>query len=221
MDSLEKIIEENQGLIYKVIKDLRINDRILYNNKEDLMQDGNIALVEAYNSFNEEDSKIKFSTYSYNIIKFRILDKLRTEYNSSMIPFKLPKETTMVLKMNDKGLSNSEIAEKLSGKNKKVNEKFVKTILLRYKTVFIDLDDEDNDVEVKQNNNNFNDVIAFEFIDEMFKNKIISKKHYKIMKAHMQGYDNEQIALLVNMKKNHVPTEIKRAGEKMRKYIKI
>ena len=68
----EKLILENQNLIYKVLNDLVVCNKL----KEDLFQEGIIALIKAVDTY-KNNMNIKFSTYAYKCIYNYLVDKLK------------------------------------------------------------------------------------------------------------------------------------------------
>ncbi len=72
MENFNEMVKQYSPMVYKIIHSLRI-----YKNQEDYYQIGLIALWEAYEKF--EISKASFVTFSYNMIRGRILNALQKE----------------------------------------------------------------------------------------------------------------------------------------------
>lgn len=70
-------LDSNIKLVYEVVNSLEfIPEKVA---KEDLEQIGLIALWKATVSYNEEESKVAFSTHAYGLIKRDILDYCRMQ----------------------------------------------------------------------------------------------------------------------------------------------
>lgn len=64
----EKIIEENKNMITSIIKRMELECGHFRISKDDLFQEGLIALHEAY-AYYDKSQKVKFSTFAYMVIK--------------------------------------------------------------------------------------------------------------------------------------------------------
>lgn len=70
-DNIDKLIEDNLGLVNKVLYD-KFRQNLPYFEMCDLVQEGSIALYKAIITYNNE-KKVKFSTYAYKIIYNELL----------------------------------------------------------------------------------------------------------------------------------------------------
>ena len=78
-DELSKIIQDNQALIYSVIKRFRKGDI------DDLFQAGCLGLIKAYHNYNK-DIPSKFTTYAYPFIVGEIYNYFTNNRNIHMSP---------------------------------------------------------------------------------------------------------------------------------------
>lgn len=93
MENFEKVVEQYEAMIWKVIHSLHI-----YKNKEEFFQIGLIALWEAQNRFDQK--KGKFTSYAYSYIRGRILTEL-TKINTYDERSIFPKEEFWELLKDD------------------------------------------------------------------------------------------------------------------------
>ncbi|CAK7037136.1 MAG: RNA polymerase sigma factor RpoD [Tissierella sp.] len=79
---LTNIVEQNKKFLYfcrnYAIKSIAINEEYLDSEKEDLIQEGYVGLLEAVNKF-DEDKGIKFTTYASRCIIGAMMDYLKKE----------------------------------------------------------------------------------------------------------------------------------------------
>ena len=80
-DSRQELIKAYQPLVFKIVKQLIKRQEILL----DLIQEGNIGLIDAVDSF-DHNRGIKFSTFAIYHIKGRVLDYLRNGLKQLSFP---------------------------------------------------------------------------------------------------------------------------------------
>ena len=96
MLSYEELIENNLGLVDRVIKD-KIADinKIGMFTLDDLVQIGRVGLCKAARGYRPEDGKAKFDTFAYVCIRNEIYDSL--EYASVRTKWESPEDIEVVL----------------------------------------------------------------------------------------------------------------------------
>lgn len=77
------IIEYSSKYLDKILNYFCINNRNLP--REDLKQDGIIAIIKAINSY-DENKNVRFSTHVYNIIKYTLISQIKSKYVFIKIP---------------------------------------------------------------------------------------------------------------------------------------
>lgn len=80
----EKLVNEHQGMITSIIKNLELECGHFKVSRQDLNQEGLIALYEAYKSYDKK-SGVKFSTFAYMVIK----RKLNKYYRSCIYRYQM------------------------------------------------------------------------------------------------------------------------------------
>ena len=127
-EDLEKLIKDNQNLIYSITHNFNG-----YPNKDDLFQAGVLGLIDAYNHFNP-NLGVKFTTYAYSYIvgemykqvrKDRVIKVSRTisklnlmiEKASILLSQQLMREPTITELSNFLEVSEYELYEAISSNN--------------------------------------------------------------------------------------------------------
>ncbi len=75
-----KLEQQYRKMIYSIINKIYVNNYVVVLTKDDLYQEGLIALYDAYRTYNDEYSN-SFTTYSYIIIKRRLV-RLAIKHNN-------------------------------------------------------------------------------------------------------------------------------------------
>lgn len=78
LDNIDKLIEDNLGLVNKVLYE-KFRQNLPYFEMCDLVQEGSIALYKAVITYNDK-KKVKFSTYAYKIIYNEFLNFFSTTF---------------------------------------------------------------------------------------------------------------------------------------------
>ncbi|MFW6021993.1 MAG: sigma-70 family RNA polymerase sigma factor [Halanaerobiaceae bacterium] len=81
IDARQEIITSYQPLVYKMAKQYSTNNNIFM----DLIQEGNIGLIDAADSFDHERG-IRFSTFAVYHIRGRIIDALENDFCGLIYP---------------------------------------------------------------------------------------------------------------------------------------
>ena len=120
-EDLEKIIQDNRGLIYSIIKRFKKGDI------DDLYQAGCLGIIKAYKNYRKEE-KTKFTTYAYPFIVGEIYKSFTNNRNIHMSPENI-KLLYVIQKTKEKLTNhlgrvpnNYEIANFLEIDEKKVND---------------------------------------------------------------------------------------------------
>ena len=135
-DVLDKLIEENIGLVYSIIRRLQYVPSIV--DEDDLLQIGRIALWKALETY--DDQTPCFSTYAYKTIYTDIISYLRTYSAQKRQPVLLPAieedfaskvEFNITFDMLDideeeKSIFKDKYVDRLS--NKEISEKYGKSL---------------------------------------------------------------------------------------------
>lgn len=79
MDNAEKYLEENRGLVESIANKYAIPTTKF--SRDDLVQEGNLAVVKALEKFDESRSKSKLSTYIYSAVNRTCRDFVRRNIN--------------------------------------------------------------------------------------------------------------------------------------------
>jgi|GEM_PF-3477190 len=82
-ESKKFIIEYSDKYLEKILSYFCRNNRIL--SREDLKQDGVIAIIKAINTYNK-DKNVRFSTYVYNLIQYTLMSQIKNKYTFIKIP---------------------------------------------------------------------------------------------------------------------------------------
>lgn len=80
-DALEKLMKRYEALIFSIINQYRSYVGDFSIDRDDLLQEGNIALYESAMKF-ENDKGVKFVTFAYTIIKRHIIRKNKKNYKA-------------------------------------------------------------------------------------------------------------------------------------------
>lgn len=83
VESQKFIIEYSDKYLEKILNYFCRNNRTL--SREDLKQDGVIAIIKAINTYNK-DKNVKFSTYVYNLIQYTLVSQIKNKYTFIKIP---------------------------------------------------------------------------------------------------------------------------------------
>lgn len=176
----EKMIQENKGLVYKVVQDIKKKLPNLHHSHgfttEDLIQIGFIGLILAVRGF-KQNSGVKFSTYAVPKIRFTILREISRNHLIK-IPRTIAEYLSKIVTEYDNGKTPKEIANKYNLKHDDVQaalklDLFVKSI-----------NDEVKTEESKHNKRKitFEDVlgITYNFEDGIANNEILKKFYLRI-----------------------------------------
>lgn len=96
------IVEYSSKYLEKILNYFCANNRNLP--REDLKQDGIIAIIKAINSYNE-NKNVKFSTHVYNTIKYTLISQIKNKYTFIKIPEHIVSKI-VVFKRKREGLIN-------------------------------------------------------------------------------------------------------------------
>ncbi len=212
--NIEQAVLENQALIGRAIGQLKIGrTQSLY---EDLIQDGNIALMKAFKAFDAERG-IKFSTFAYSTIMNELKTSLWKNHNTD-ISVNMPQQIHEMIKMKKEGMDNTSIAKACSNDVRRYTGASVDRAISMYSMNYVSKDDEDNSTDENTIDGGHNDVLTFLFIDQMLQKKVLNEKEHTILTMHVEGFDAMNIAEKASVLSNHVSTYIARIIKKIRPY---
>lgn len=110
-EAKEFIINCNMKYINKIVRIICLKNKNL--SKEDLVQDGIIAVIKAIRSY-DVSKNIKFSTYAYSIIQCSLTSKIKNKYTFIKIPEHM---VSKVIKFNKNNDSDDKELERISNLN--------------------------------------------------------------------------------------------------------
>lgn len=212
--TMEQAVLENQALIGSVIRNLGINS--VQQDYSDLHQDGNIALIKAYNSY-DPDKGIKFSTFAYHAIANELKTSLQNNYNTD-IGVNMPQQIHKIVELSKEGMSNKEISELITNGTRTYTENSIKRALAMYNMSYLSKDDDESNTDEVTIEGGHGDTEAFIFIDQMLQKKVLAKRQHEVLSLNLNGHGTTDIAGILNITQGAVNTHLSRAIAKIKPY---
>lgn len=226
-EKLNKFIDENQGLVYMVIKK-NFNHVIGKQEHDDYIQVGMMGLLEAVKRFNPKYG-FKFSTYAVPMISGKIKSHVRDyDYGIINVPRPIRENSFKVFGLIQKGKTEEEICSKLNI----THDEFVNSVRsFQHPAYFGDIvnstkkDGKGITIEETISNNVTAEDEVMKQIEfrEKFDTlkKFLNEKERKVLDLHLNEFNQQKIAGIVNISQSAVSrilVKIKKVSQKALDY---